>query len=89
MAKHAEDVRSQLVSSLILILTPLQTTLLRHPPRTAPLLLRLLLSTYRRSQRALELRMPPWDGNDAWLLDCASLEDALVRRVQRWLVGGR
>jgi hypothetical protein len=89
MAKHAEGVRSQPESTLILILTPRQTTLLRPPlTRRAPALLILLL-TRQRSLWALELRMLLWDGNDASLLDCVNLGDALEWRVRRWLAGGR
>jgi len=78
MAKHAEDVRSQPESSLILTLTPLQMTLLRPPLRRMLALLRLLmlLPTGRHSRGALELRTPLWDGNDAWLLDYVNLVDA-------------
>jgi hypothetical protein len=58
MAKHAEGVRSQPESTLILILTPRQTTLLRPPLTRTPALLRPIpLPTCQRSLRALELRM--------------------------------
>ena len=90
MAKRAEGDRPQLESTLILILTPRQTTLLRPPLMRTPAPLRpILLPTRRRSLRALELRMLLWDGNDASLLDCVNLGDALERRVRRWLAGGR
>ena len=91
MAKHAECARSLPESTLILILTPRQTTLQRPPlTRKTPALLRpILLPTRQSSLKALELRMLLWDGNDASLLDCVNLGDALERRVRRWLVGGR
>jgi hypothetical protein len=91
MAKHAKGVRSLPESTLILILTPRQTTLLRPLTRRTPVLPRpILLPTRHRSLRALELqKMLLWDGNGASLLDCVNLVDALERRVRRWLVGGR
>jgi hypothetical protein len=89
MAKHAEGVRSQPESTLILILTPRQTTLLRPPLTRRAAALPILLPTRQRSLGALELRMLLWDGNDAWLLDCVNLGDALERRVRRWPAGGR
>lgn len=91
MAKRAEGDRSQPESTLILTLTPRQTTLLRSPltKRTPGLLRPILLLTRQRSLRALGLRMLLWDGNDASLLDCVNLVDAPKRRVRRWLVGGR
>jgi hypothetical protein len=90
MGKHAEGVRSQPESTLILTLTPLQMTLLRPPLRRMPALPQLmLLPTGRHSRRALELRTPLWDGNDAWLLDYVSLVDAPWWPVRRRLVGGR
>ena len=89
--KRAEGDRSQPGSTLILILTPWQTTLLRSPltTRTRALQRPILLQTHQRSLGALELRMLLWDGNDASLLDCVNLGDALERRVRRWQAGGR
>jgi hypothetical protein len=90
MAKRAEGDRPQPESTLIPILAPRQTTLLRLPlTRTTAPLRPMLLPTRQRSLEAPELRMLQWDGNDASLLDCVNLEDALERRVRRWLVGGR
>jgi hypothetical protein len=88
MANHAEGVRQQPESTLILILTPLQTTLLRPALRRMPLRL-VLLPMRQHSQGVPELRMPHWDGDDAWQLDCVSFGGASERRVQRWLVDGR
>jgi len=90
MVKHAEGVRSQPESTLILTLTPRQTTLLRSPLTRTPALLRpILLPTHQRSLRALESRMLLWDGNDASLPDCVNLGVAVERRMRRWLAGGR
>jgi hypothetical protein len=91
MAKRAERDRSQPESTLILIPTPRQTTLLRPPltRRTLAQLRPILLPTRQRSLRALELRTLQWDGNDASLLDCVNLGGALEQRVRRSLVGGR
>ena len=91
MAERVESDRSQPESTLILTLAPRQTTLLRSPPmRRMPALLRPILLPMRQcSLWALELRMLLWDGNDASLLDCVNLGDALGRRVRRWPAGGR
>jgi hypothetical protein len=91
MAKRAEGDRWQPESTPIPVLTPRQTTLLRPPltRRTPPLLRPILLLTRHHSLGVLELRMLLWDGDDASLLDCVNLGDALERRVRRWLVGGR
>lgn len=93
MAKHAEHVRLQPGSSLRLSSIPLLQTTLPRPrlrKRTPPPPLQpLLLPTRRRSPKASELRMPQWDGGDAWPLDCVSLGDAPVWRVRRWPAGGR
>lgn len=90
MAKRAEGDRPQLESTLIPILTPRQTTLLRPPlTRTPAPLHPILLPTRQRSLKALELRMLQWDGNDASLLDCVNLGDALELRVRIWPAGGR
>jgi hypothetical protein len=88
MAKHAEGVPLQPKSTLILILTRLQMTLPRAPLRRRMPLPLVLLPTRQRSQGAPELRMPRWDGSDAWQLDCVSFGGAPGARVQRWLADG-
>jgi len=86
MGKHAEGVRPQPESTLIL--TPLQTPLSWLPPRRRPLPL-VLLPTRQRSQGAPESRMPQWDGSDACSLDCVSSGGATGVRVRRWLADER
>jgi hypothetical protein len=85
---YGETCRGCPLAAAILILTPWQTMLLQAPLTRTLVLLGPILPTCQRSPRALELRMLPWNGNDASLLDCVNLGDAQERWVQRWLAGG-